>query len=349
MAATNNRERTTFALLKELNATQAKLAKKSVVTDSLLLALEEKLHEIKVNVKPYTSKTKKPVQRYVNILLSDLHFGADLDPREVPTKYGQVEERRRLAAIAREVIEYKTQYRDHTGLIIHLAGDLIQGRLHDAAAAAPVAEQMTRAIYLLSYFVGLCAAHFPTVEVYCTPGNHGRNKSRHDQRAVDQKWDSYETVIHEAVRVSLRNVKNVRFHIPKTPFYEYELFGMKGFVTHGDTVINPGFPGRAINVSKLEQQVLKLISARGDYKLVAVGHVHVPSVVSLPSGVLMTNGCLIPPDPYALSIGLHANVCVQQLWETVPGYMVGDHRMLHVDKVDNDASLDKVIPPDDAQ
>ena len=295
--------------------------------------------------KSLKSKTNKVGKRYVNILLSDLHFGANLDGRESPLPYGPTEERRRLAAIAKEVIDYKTHYRDHTGLVVHLAGDIIQGRLHDPADAAPVSEQVTRALYLLGAFLGRMVEAYPTVEVYCTPGNHGRIKDRHPERSVNQKWDSFENIIYEGLRLMFQSNPKITFSIPKTPFYEYTLFGMKGFVTHGDTVVNPGNPGKAVNVGRLEQQILKLTAARGDYRLVAVGHVHVPSVVHLPSTVLITNGCLVPPDPYAMSIGLHSNATVQQLWETVPNYMFGDHRMLNISSVtDSDSSLDEVIP-----
>lgn len=299
------------------------------------------------NVKPYKSKSKKATKRIVNAFVSDVHFGADLRKEEAPQPYGTTEERRRMAAFAQEIIEYKPHYRDSTELAIHFGGDIIQGKLHDLASAAPMAEQVTRAIYLGNTFIKRCAESYPFVTVRCTPGNHGRIKDRHRDRAVEQKWDSFENIIYESLRISLAGVPNVKFEIPHTPFYEYEMFGMRGFITHGDTVLNPGFPGKAVNVAKLEAQVLKLQAARGDYKLVGTGHVHVPSVVHLASTVLVTNGCLIPTDSYGMSIGLHSTPCVQQLWETVPGYMFGDHRMLNfTNKHDNDASLDKIIPPD---
>lgn len=310
--------------------------------------LKEFLSDLKFGtVKPYKMKKAYVPKRYVNVFLSDLHYGADLNPEETPQRYGTTEERRRTAAVAREVIEYKEHYRDHTELVVHLAGDIIQGRLHDLASAAPMAEQSTRAIYLLTSFLRQMSAAYPKVHVYCTPGNHGRIKDRHPDRAVQQKWDSFENIIYEAVRIAMQGTPNVTFTIPKTPFYEYSLFGMRGFVTHGDTVLNPGYPGRAVNVAKLESQVLKLMSARGDYRLVGVGHVHVPSVIHLPSTVLLTNGALIPTDEYGQSIGLHSTACVQQLWETVPNYMFGDHRMLNLTAAtDADASLDAIIPAD---
>ena len=335
-------------LRRALSSQTAKLAKVNVLQSLFTDDLTELLSDKMAALKPFKVRTKKPTKRYVNILLSDLHYGADLNPLEAPLKFGTDEERRRTAAVAREVIEYKEHYRDHTELVVHLAGDIIQGRLHDPASAAPLAEQCTRAIHLLGAFLRRGVEHYPSVTVNCTPGNHGRIKDRHPDRAVEQKWDSFENIVYEALRLMFKDVKSIKFNIPKTPFYEYSLFGMKGFITHGDTVLNPGYPGKSINVGRLEQQILKLFSARGSYSLVGCGHVHVPSATHLPSTVLITNGCLIPPDSYSLSIGLHSNVCVQQLWETVPGYMFGDHRMINVDaKTDADKSLDEIIPPDD--
>jgi hypothetical protein len=334
-------------LRRALSAQTSKLAKSKVFTSLLASDMKELLSDKVAGIKPFKTRSKKPTKRYVNILLSDLHYGADLDPEVAPLRFGSTEERRRTAAVAREVIEYKEHYRDHTELVVHLAGDIIQGRLHDPASAAPLAEQCTRAIHLLGTFLRRAVEHYPSVTVNCTPGNHGRIKDRHPDRAVEQKWDSFENIVYESLRLMFSEVKSISFNIPKTPFYEYSLFGMRGFITHGDTVLNPGYPGKSINVARLEQQILKLFSARGDYNLVGCGHVHVPSATQLPSTVLLTNGCLIPPDSYSLSIGLHSNVCVQQLWETVPGYMFGDHRMINVDaNTDKDKTLDEIIPPD---
>ena len=299
------------------------------------------------DIKPYKPLKKKVTDRVLNLMLSDLHYGADLDGRETPFVYRATEERRRTAAIVKEVVEYKTHYRDSTELVVHLCGDIIMGRLHDLASGAPTAEQVARAIYLLRGAISQFAMSFKQVTVYCTPGNHGRIKDRHPDRAVNQKWDSLENIVYESLAMIFEPTTNVKFVIPATPYYEYELFGMRGFITHGDTVLNPGYPGKAINIAKLETQALKLISANGDYRLFGMGHVHNASATQLPNGsVVLTNGCLIPPDPYAISIGIHSTACSQQLWETVPGYMFGDHRMLNVNQVtDKDKALDAIIPP----
>jgi hypothetical protein len=298
------------------------------------------------NVKPYRSTKKSPFKRAVNVLLSDLHYGADLVPEEHPLLYGVREERRRTSAVVKEVLEYKEQYRKDTELVVHLAGDIIQGRLHDLRDGAPMGEQFARALWVLSGAVARFSEGYGKVTVYCTPGNHGRIKDRHHSRAVDQKWDSFEYMIFMALKFRFANLSNVKFVIPRTPYYIYDLFNLKGFITHGDTVLNPGYPGKAINVGRVETQVLKLISAFGHFDLVGTGHVHVASATQLPNGThLVTNGCLIPPDSYAGSIGIHTTACGQQMWETVPGYMFGDHRVINInEKNDKDSSLDAIIP-----
>jgi hypothetical protein len=318
--------------------------------EDFLWRITEVLSQQRWQPKPYRPANHRPFvkERVLNIMLSDLHYGANLDAREVPIQYGPTEERRRTAAIVREVCGYKEHYRQNTSLYVHLAGDLIQGRLHDLRTGAPMAEQFARALWVLSGALARFVEAFPRVTVFCTPGNHGRIKDRHPERATDEKWDSYENMLYEALRVRFSGVKSIKFHIPRTPFYQYEAFGMRGFITHGDTVINPGYPGRTINVQNVEKQVLKLSSAKGYFDLIGVGHVHVASTTQLPNGtVLLTNGCLIPPDAYAVSIGIHSTACCQQLWETVPGYMFGDHRILNVTtKHDQDKTLDDVIPED---
>lgn len=327
-----------------------RLAKENIFFELFTQALERYLPKT-VNVPKYDPKSKKsPTDRILNVMWSDLHFGANLDEREVGSQYGSVEEARRMAAIVQQTASYKPQYRKNTELYIHLLGDVIQGQLHDARDGAALAEQMARSIHILVHAVAFLSSQFKKVSVFCTTGNHGRNTSRHKDRAVNQKWDSNETIIYYAVKTAVASLPNVTVTIPMTPYYEYEAFGMRGFMTHGDTVLKPGFPNKSINVAGLHTQVNDINSKHSldkRFSLFGCGHVHVASDVTLPNGeVVVTNGALIPADAYAKSIGIMSSTCCQQMWETVPGIMFGDHRRINVnEKTDKDATLDKIIPP----
>jgi hypothetical protein len=301
--------------------------------------------------KCFVKKSKDKVERHLNLMLSDLHFGANLKKREFPYAYGQTEYARRLAKVMAETAEFKPQYRSSTILNMNLLGDIIQGALaHDKRDGDPIAEQAATAIHLLTQAITFASAHFWKVVVRCTPGNHGRILSRHEDRAFNGKWDSFETIIYYAVKQAVAHLKNVEVHIPYEPYFTYDVFGEHLLFTHGDTVVNVGNPGRSINVRSLDQQISKLNATRPtgeQFKIVGVGHVHVASRVKLGSKViLMSNGPLTPPDGFAVGMGTLDGSFSQTLFESVPGYPAGDYRELEVGlATDKDANLDKIIKP----
>ncbi|SRR5229473_2186505 len=318
--------------------------------------IEDKLEKIfkdKIAVPQYKAKDRRtPTERILNGIWSDLHFGSDLDPREVPTKYGIVEESRRMAFIVQTLAEWKLQYRDETQLFIHLIGDIIQNHLYDPRDGAPLAEQFSRAVHILTQAVVYLCGRFKKVTVFCTPGNHGRNTARHKDRAVNQKWDSLENMIYFSIKTALMTAKipNVEVIIPLMPFYTWDAFGMSGFGTHGDTVVTPGYPNKSIDTEKVRRQVNEIngkLAPDKRHRLFICGHVHVDSETKLPNGVIfMTNSCLLPPDAYAVSIGITHNACSQKIWESVPGHIVGHKLTVDVDEhTDKDKSLDKIIKP----
>jgi predicted phosphodiesterase len=197
---------------------------------------------------------------------------------------------------------------------------------------------------------GHLSANFKEVEIHCATGNHGRNKARHFDRAVHQKWDSVETLLYMALRSSCSELKNVKFSIPKTPFNKIDVLGHKVFVTHGDTVMKPGMPGKAIQMKNLENQINKINAGLPDtqeYAVFAVGHVHTPSMTFLDNGcVMITNGCMVPVDEFAVSIGVIESHCGQWIWESIKGHPVGDARLIKVGRHhDVDESLDEIIKP----
>ncbi len=306
-----------------------------------------KIFKSRIVPKKYSLKPdRKPKARIVNLALSDLHYGAMLDASELPLSYGPVEEARRTSAVVLQAADYKRQYRNESKLYIHILGDIIQGQLHDPRDGAPLAAQMGAALYYLVQAVTFLASVYPEVEVFTTPGNHGRNKARHPERAVVQKWDSMETTIYIGLRNAVAHLPNVTVHVEKTPYYIAQAFDQRGFYTHGDTVLEVGFPDRGIDTAKAKAKINAMIVSGINAQLFMTGHVHTGSLVPLNNGVkLMTNGCLIPTDHYALSKGIISTTCVQWIWESVPGHIVGDVRDVEVNEnTDKDASLDVIKP-----
>ncbi len=296
-----------------------------------------------------TKKPSKNKKRILNLLLSDLHIGARLDAREVPNGFGPNEEARRLAHVVLNTAEYKTDHRNDTELNVYLDGDVIEGLLlHDMRSGAPLVEQCVAFMEYMMQALTFLAKAFPSVRVYCQTGNHGRNKLIHPGRATFQKYDSTEGILYHSLRIACRPLKNVSFDIPMTPYCAVPLFNHMALVTHGDTIVNFGNPGKSVDVKGIETQISKINSTEvygHRFSVVAGGHVHTGCHIQLAEAHIIINPALIPSNGYALDLG-YVSACGQRIWESTENYPVGDMRLIEVGPAqDKDASLDKIITP----
>jgi hypothetical protein len=342
-------ERQTYDQLKNRRASTA-MARDGVFLEELRSLLSGIYGKLKIPATGYALKkqlTKKPKKRIANLAISDTHFHSLLDPREVPLAYGPTEEARRFGKIVTDVCEFKPQYRNDTELYVHVFGDIIEGDLHDPREAATQTMQFGAATYYLIQAARAFSNCFPRVVFRCVPGNHGRNKRRHHDRAVSQKWDSFENMIYLAFKYAVAGLPNVEVEIPYTPYYTYKAFDKTGFVTHGDTILDVGFPSDTINIKKIRNQVNEWNARDEHHDLFIVGHVHCGCVVPLPAGpFFMANSCLVPTSSYAISRGHPHLNCGQWVWESVAGHIVGDARFLQVNEThDKDRAYEAVIQP----
>jgi hypothetical protein len=299
---------------------------------------------------PKLPKREKFLERHQHLMISDTHFGSDLDPDTGIRKYGAEEESRSMARIVTGTLDFKTNYRKNTKLYVNILGDIIQGKIHDVESSAKAAVQMCRAIYVLGRSLHILASEFPEIEVNCATGNHDRIPYTHPDRATSDKYNSYSTVIYYAVKQQLRHIPNIKFNITKAPFYSYTSFNEGYWCTHGDNQIKVPNPMGVINVSNLENEINK-INARKNvekYSVFMVGHIHTAMKIAMKNGTtLITNPPLIPTDGYALSLNIDPDAPTgQQLFESVEGYPCGDLRTLWVTEEDRkNQSLDKIIEP----
>lgn len=302
-------------------------------------------------------RPSSPLERVVNVLLSDLHLGAWLFAENgEPTRFGPEEESRRLGKIFGEVVDYKPRYRAQSHLNLLLDGDLIEGLLlHDLRDGAPLTEQTAAFWFYMSRAVAECAHAYPSVDVWFQPGNHGRNKLRHPGRATSSKWDGEETKLAIGLAAMCSNLKNVKF---RGCWFDNRLAvsavplpgGAHLLETHGDTEVAFADPdaGAAQNADTLN--AINASRRYGvEFAVATVGHWHKARAIPLASTTILFNGALIPPNGFARSATKRAGTlerCGQWIFESVPGYPVGDLRFLSVGPgEDRDASLNKVIPP----
>lgn len=329
--------------------------------EEILKRLEESLKKDLIRMHPPVNKAvkskSKKVKKTRTILahLSDTHYGANIDSSEV----GQVNHynweiaARRTALFVDQIVNYKPHYRDETKLIFCINGDILAGVIHDQEWFADLLTiQFMGSLDILTQAISYLATQFKEVEVCCSPGNHGRAMHKTSKsRASTHKWDSYETILYGALKKVVESKhKNVTVNIPKAPYTIIKAHGHCFFMTHGDTVLNVGNPGKSLNIKDINEQINKLNASElgGDDKfaVVLVGHVHTPTVQLTESGcMLMINGCLSGVDPFAQSIGIFESHPTQKLFEITDKHSVGDIRLIQVKEADDKKELDKIISP----
>ena len=312
--------------------------------ESILEANPLKIHKAIAH-----KKSKKKIDRAIVMHLSDTHFQSMIDEEEMGglNKYTNVEEARRLAFFTKEVADFKIEHRDTTELVIVLNGDLGQGIIHDIESTPPMTTQFAAMLHLLSQSISFLATKFKSVRVICTVGNHLRMMHKSNKgRQTREKWDSYATMLHVGLKYALKSHKNVNFEIPVAPFAYIDILGNKFFITHSDTVLNIGYPGKSINVVEAKNKINDLKEGIGHIDVVMVGHVHVDTKQILINGVtLLTNGSMSGIDQFALSLGITKSMPTQQMFEVTREHSVGDLRSLHLNQADKIKDLDKIVEP----
>lgn len=336
--------------LKEIRKEYNKLLIEQADTERLMKRIQQSIEKMpKIRGPIYKPSKNKSTERILNVVFSDHHIGSDIVHPETKLAYGPIEEARALSCLTDNIISYKRHYRDETVLNLLLLGDIIENELHERTSADLLHLQTCRAIWLYPQVLKQLAANFKKIRIYFAVGNHGRDKAIHSKRVTALKYNALETTIYYAIRQAMSDYKNVEFYQPMTPWVEFSLFGNKGYATHGDTHLNPGNPGKQINIAAIENQINRINASLKDddeYKVFVAGHIHQAVITPLPNkAYLILNGALTPPNSYAQSLNIMEAPQIQVMWEAVPGHPVGDFRMIDVSKSVNDTTLDKIIRP----
>lgn len=341
---------------------------------TLIKNLSQVMGESDIDAKPLDAKTTKEYLKSLRLatktpydserrslctVWSDQHFGTNVDKDEMAglNEYNWKIGARRLGLLCEQIATYKIEKRHlHDELVIYMIGDNIAGVIHDQEG--PGHDLMSYQLNgTFSYYVqaiNYLKAFFPLIRVECQPGNHGRfmHKASKD-RAMQNKFDSFENSIFYGLSMVFAKDSKVRVNVPKAPFLDVTVQGHRTFATHGDTVFETGNVGKSIHISKLEKQVNsinaeELKKGKKPYELFCTGHVHHPLFTHVGPGIkVIVNGCLIGTDPFAKSIGIHASLPVQVLWETTPQYVQGDSRSIYVNSADAQKKYEKIIKPYD--
>jgi predicted phosphodiesterase len=306
--------------------------------------------DIKMHKAVKFKKSKKKAGRTLFAHISDTHIGCNIDKAEMGglNEYNPTVAARRFALLFRSIAEYKLDHRSDTELVLALNGDIFAGVIHSQESVDPMSTQFASGLRIFAQGISYLAQHFKRIRVVCVTGNHDRYIHKDNKgRQSDQKWDSFGTNLYVSLRERFIDYKNIEFVIPETPYAIVEIHNHKYFITHGDTVINVGNPGKSLNIESITKQVNNFITGLGMMiDVVVVGHVHKPVFLTLDNGVdLAINGTLSGTDGFAQSIGILSNNPCQQTFEITPDYKLGDMRFIRLDVADDQKELEKIVEP----
>ncbi len=327
----------------------------------------ELLSSVESRIKPLTppklshlnvTTDQNNIKREVVAMLNDLHIGAIVDPGEIDGinafdfKYCS----RRLSFMTKEICEYKVDVRHQVGkLHLVLNGDIIAGIIHELESRTHdiLTHQMNGAMYILTHMIEQLCTQYRQVVVHCTPGNHDRmihkNKGKRPHAEV---YDSYANILYYGLSVAFRKYPNVSFNVPKTSYGFIDLPGGRCMYTHGDTMFSSQINGssKTLSVQSFSDAMHRFSAgeiSKGKKKidLLLMGHVHFFNHFITHDNVeIYIAPSLLGLDSFAHSLTINNNFAGQVIFESTPDFILGDSRLIRVNRGDKDKSLDKIIP-----
>lgn len=307
------------------------------------------------NVKKQKTKQKRDIV----MMLNDTHFGLKVESDEVNglNSYDWKEACRRVAMVLQETIEFKPHTKNEVETVhLVLAGDLTSGIIHglNTKGIDLYVHQLNGTVHILTHVISHLLANFKQVKVHGISGNHDDSihKREHGNRVITEKYDSYVNTCFYSLSAIFNLNNRVEFNFPKTPYAFANLAGGRAMIAHGDVIFSRalGNPGTTINVKSLSEEIRKFNAgeiARGKdpVKLVLFGHTHSFAHFITQDGVEVYNApSLSGVDGYAHSLNINTNFVGQLVFESTKDFILGDHRLIRVNKADNNNELDKLIP-----
>lgn len=282
---------------------------------ALLKEYEELEHKFQVysGIKDQFEKSKKVIEvkktgiqdeAVALAVLSDIHFGAVVNPRTV-NNLNEVNPEITAERIERffiNLLSLVNKERKQTKidiLVLAMLGDFIENNIHtellEDSVLSPIQEMLgvqnciARGLdYLLS------KGDFKEIIIPTSVGNHGRSTDK--MRIQTSYKNSYEQLMYWNLENHYKNESNVKFQINDSYFNYLKIYDWNFRFHHGDAVrYSGGIGGISIPLRKFIYRANTQINA----DMSVNGHFH----SLLIDQDIMVNGSLIGPTAYSLQLG----------------------------------------------
>lgn len=180
-------------------------------------------------------------------------------------------------------------------LVVAANGDFISGTIHEVEWHSDAPNVIQSAIgcgLLLAQALRDLSAHFETIEVFGTPGNHGRlpDHKRVSQKAPTRSWDY---LIYAIAQQTLADCPNVRFILPDAYSVVYDVQGWAVYQGHGHDIRSwQNIPFYGISRTATGLNALRVANGNPiNYFLFS--HFHTAGSICAPGSEYFVNGSLI--------------------------------------------------------
>jgi hypothetical protein len=247
-------------------------------------------------IKPVGKAAKKGKPEVAVVHASDWQWG------KRTVSFDSAVAHHRVDLLATKVERLTTiQRADHPVIACHLllGGDMVEGVQIFPGQAwevdSTLYEQLFSCARGVEHLIRRLCAVFPSVEVWCEPGNHGRLGRKGDYPGQDNA----DNLLYAIVGERFAGDKRVRWHPPSGNFYQSpEVGSWRPLLVHGDEIKSFGGNTPAFGIlRKCQAWASGVIPSFGD---VFMGHFHTPmSLVMANGNLIRVNGTLESDNAYA--------------------------------------------------
>ena len=263
-------------------------------------------------VKPPKRRASKGSAEVALLHLTDTHIGA------VTSSFDSaVAEQRVATTIAKTIHLTDIQRKDHDvdHCVVILGGDLIEqtGQFpHQAwAVDASTFEQLFDAARIIESAILTLLEHFATVEVYLTPGNHGRVGRGKGRQSLDYESDTnWDRIVGRIIGERLDAQTRLAWHPCESWYSIVEVGAYRALAHHGDTIRSFGGSTPSYGIVKKHQSWVTFMQFHDAY----LGHFHTPMQLPMANGGrIFVTPSLVSDSAFAKEFVAAASLPAQRL------------------------------------
>lgn len=318
-------------LYRKYQESQKQIAELTLKQDEILNLTDQK------PVVPEWTLTKDDKQVSNNIpvlLVSDIHYGENVNPDEVPNGncYSPaVANTRWDRLILNTILKTRTKGKKAKGIVVCFLGDDVSGDIHDELKETNFKTPIDACMDVAGQKMKMLKAfeqEYGKVWVISVMGNHGRSNKKPQSKGLQEH--NYDSLVTAIVERQLKDDKNITFYTPKSGEAYFSLCGVNFLATHGDRIGSrggTGFIGCSATIARGQQKTRQAYAQMGcPVDNLLIGHFHTPIILEH----TIANGNMVGYSQYARDLRLEPDYPSQTLFYVDDVYGINEVSKIYV-------------------